>query len=228
MEVSIGLDNIQQEKKAKLLGISFEDNQKWTHQVYGKNGVIAALNRRQYVIKRLKNHVNMKSLLKIVDGLFTSKIRYGLQLYGKVRRKDADPTSEIFKDIQIIQNNLMRYITGKKLSDKISIKQLLEDTNSLSINQMNAQIKLAEVWKSLNIQNYPLKVKRKEASDNMVLTRAVKNGFLVESGKKELTQNTCISDAIKLWNNAPREVQEANSLLSAKRLIKSFVKTLPI
>ena len=46
MEVSIGLDNIQQEKNAKLLGISFEDNQKWTHQVYGKNGVIAALNRR--------------------------------------------------------------------------------------------------------------------------------------------------------------------------------------
>ena len=126
----------------------------------------------------------MKSLLKIVDGLFTSKIRYGLQLYGKVRRNDADPTSEIFKDIQIIQNNLMRYITGKKISDKISIKQLLEDTSSLSINQMNAQIKLAEIWKSLNIQNYPLKVKKRQPVTTWCLPELSKTAFWLKVVKK--------------------------------------------
>ena len=81
----------------------------------------------------------------MVDGLFTSKLRYGLQLYGKVRTKDSDPENEEFKSIQLVQNNLMRALNGTKVKDMISISSLLSKFGMLSVNQLNPQVKLAEI-----------------------------------------------------------------------------------
>ena len=111
-----------------------------------------------FTIKRLMNHLNNKAMSKIVDGLFTCKIRYGLQLYGKVRLNAQDPINAELKDIQIAQNRLMRVLTGKKLSSQVSTKELLNLTNMLPINQLNAQIKIMEIWKAANVPDYPLKL----------------------------------------------------------------------
>ena len=119
-----------------------------------------ALNSRLYIIRRLKSHLSMKSIMKIVDGLFTSKIRYGLQLYGKVRTTVEDPTCADFKAIQLIQNDLLRLLNGSKIKDRVSIKSLLNKFNVMSVNQLNAQIKLLELWKALNIKDYPLKIEQ--------------------------------------------------------------------
>ena len=43
--------------------------------------------------------------------------------------------------------------------DRISTKKIFIETNLLSINQINAQIKLLEIWKSQNIESYPTKWK---------------------------------------------------------------------
>ena len=47
----------------------------------------------------------MKSILKLVDGLFMSKIRYGLQLYGKVRTDEDCPKCD---DLMVIQKKTKR------------------------------------------------------------------------------------------------------------------------
>jgi hypothetical protein len=62
------------------------------------------------LIKRLKNNLNKDALLKIVDGLFTSKIRCGLQLLGKARRTDEDPKNAELQAIQKVQNKLIRLL----------------------------------------------------------------------------------------------------------------------
>ena len=74
-----------------------------------------ALNRRLFTIRRLKNHLDSTSTKKMIDGLFTSKIRYGIQLFGKVRRLEEDPTNTDLANIQKIQNKLLAAITGSKL-----------------------------------------------------------------------------------------------------------------
>ncbi len=38
------------------------------------------------MVKRLMDHLNHNAFMKVVDELFISKLRYGLQLYGKVRK----------------------------------------------------------------------------------------------------------------------------------------------
>ena len=73
----------------------------------------------------------------MVDGLFTSKINYGIQLYGKVRLSDEDPINNDIKAIQMVQNKMARLLNGKTLKDKIPTKTLLENVKP---NQCEDQI----------------------------------------------------------------------------------------
>ena len=93
--IKVGNSYIKQENSAKLLGVMFNDRQNWSTQIRGQNGVVSNLNKRLFAIKRLKNHINKTSLSKVNDGLFTSKINYGVQLYGKVRLTQECPKSKV-------------------------------------------------------------------------------------------------------------------------------------
>ena len=75
-----------------------------------------------------------------------------------------------------------------KLLDKVSTKSLLEQSNMLSVNQLNAQINLLEIWKSINLVGFPLKCKAYSGGSESSITRAQTNGKLVEPGTKDLTQ----------------------------------------
>ena len=140
VSVKIGNDVVTQDKTAKLLGITFDSNQCWKSQIYGTGGVIMSLNRRLFALRRLSNHLDNKLIMTMVDGLFISKIRYGIQLMGKVRIKETDPTNKDFDNIQMVQNKLLRMLTKTKLKDMVSTKSRLNQTNMMSVNQINAQI----------------------------------------------------------------------------------------
>jgi hypothetical protein len=75
-----------------------------------------------------------------------SKLRYGLQLCGKVRTKESDPECNDFKAIQLIQNKLLQSLNGSKIKYMIPTSFLL--TKYSILTQLNAQIKLVEIWKS--------------------------------------------------------------------------------
>ena len=59
-------------------------------------------------------------------------------------------------------------------------------------------------------------------------TRAMASRKPLEIGNSYITQKTCISDAIKLWNLTPVELKNANTLYAIKKATKIFVKTQPI
>ena len=86
--------------------------------------------------------------------------------------------------------------------------------NLLSVNQINAKVKLQEIWKVLNIVDYPLKIKLNEAQADQVVTRAMMNRTPLEMGSTTLKSKTCVSDAIKLWNLAPNDIKSCTSVLS--------------
>ena len=225
--VRIGSERVKRESTAILLGMKFQDNLQWKTHVHGKGGIISSLNSRLYII-RLKSHLSMSSVLKLVDGLFTSKIRYGLQLLGKVRTKNDEPLCGDFKSIQMIQNKLLRFLNGTKVKDQISTRSLLEKFGILSVNQLNAQIKLLEVWKAMNFNDNPLKIELQSAPVVGVTTRASKKGRPIDIGCTNNTQKSSISDSIRIWNEAPSNVTESTSIFQVKNAIKIYVKSLPI
>ena len=228
LRLRIGREEVAREETATLLGIQFQDNQQWKTQIYGKGGVISSLNSRIYMLRRLKSHLTMKSILKLVDGLFMSKIRYGLQLYGKVRMSAEDAVSGDIQALQKTQNDLLRMLNGTNVKDGVSIESMLSKFKLDSVNRLNARIKLLEVWKAKNIMGYPLQISQQSTNNQRVNTRADNNERPVEIGKSTLTQKTCISDAIRVWNKAPESVTSCMSEYQAKKKIKEFIKTLPI
>ena len=226
--VCIGKETVQRDHSAALLGLTFQDNLSWKLQIHGKGGVLSALNSRLYIIRHLKSHLSMKSILRMVDGIFISKVWYGIQLLRKVRLNDQDPECGDLNAIQMVMNKLLRTLNGSTVVDRISTKCLLEKFGISSVNQINAQIKLLEMWKALNVKDYPLLIKQQEPHAGGVVTRASDLGRPIEIGKSTLTKNTCVSDAVRIWNLAPREVTDSTSLYMAKKAIKIYTRTLPI
>ena len=102
-------------------------------------------------------------------------------------------------------------------------------TNSISINQINAQVKIQEIWKAINIKGSPLNFTIPTNDPNTRCSRSSSNGrLLLSKGKTTLSQATFLNDGTRLWNLAPNEIKTCNSIFSVKGLIKSFVKTLPV
>ena len=170
----------------------------------------------------------MKNVLKVVDGIFTSKIRYGLQLIGKARTMREDAVCADLWAIQLVQNKLLRLLNKSQLKDRISTVSMLEKFGILSVNQLNAQVKLLEMWKSQNIADYPLKVRKQEIEENKCTTRASAQGKLIEIGRSTTTKNSSTSDAIRIWNMAPKDIKDSLTVYQAKERIKAYAKTLPV
>ena len=93
---------------------------------------------------RLNNSLNKKALIKVADSLFNSKIRYGLQLLGKVRMSTNESQNQLLQDIQLAQNKLIRFLNNKRISDKIS-------TETLTIENLFAQVDLFSFGADLKI-----------------------------------------------------------------------------
>ena len=71
-----------------------------------------------------------------------------------MRLSENDATEFLLDSLQITQNKFARFIHGSTLLDRINTKTIFNETKILSVNQIMAQIKLAEVWKSLNLVEY--------------------------------------------------------------------------
>ena len=85
---------------------------------------------------------------------------------------------------------MLRYLNKSKVSDRIGTETILSKQNMLSVNQLNAQIKLTEVWKAKHDSNQPLKIEETVHDISTCLTRAVANGDLKEFGKSTILQST--------------------------------------
>ena len=116
-----------------------------------------------------------------------------------------------------MQSELARYLNGNTLKDKASTKTLLSNLNMLSVNQLNAQIKLGELWKSANVMGYQNHFPKQQPEEGRAVQRACNKVRLVEMGRKPLTLKTFKSGASRLWNNCPDCITNCVVLQHAKK-----------
>ncbi len=109
---------------------------------------------------------------------------------------------------QRLQNKMLRILDGALVSDRKSTKTVLENQNMLmSVNQIAAQIKLTEMWKTSDDQQYPIKMKTRERQENAITTRSLTRGDLTEVGKSTKAKKSFTCDAAKVQNNAPDKIR---------------------
>ena len=154
--IMVGRDIIYEETTHKILGMTVDNRLKWDSHVYAPNGVLSSVNKRVGILKRLSYHIPRNNLPQIATALVSSKIRYGLSIYGSVRTNDEAILTCQQKDLQIGLNKAMRIVTGKKLSDRVSVGDLCSESQMTSINRMCAVDKISLTWKSLDNPASPL------------------------------------------------------------------------
>ena len=123
---------------------------------------------------------------------------------------------------------MLRLLNNSRISDKISTASLLVKFNMMSVNQINAQIKLSEMWKAVKDEDHPFNLEKRETGPNIRSMRSISNEMLPVQSFSELSKNTFINDGIKAWNLAPAKIKDCLTYASAKNEIKKFVKTIPI
>ena len=212
-KIKIGQTEVVQESSAKLLGMNVTDDLEWKKHI---EIIISSLNKRYFLISRMKNKLNSKSLIRIADGIYNSKLRYGIQLCSKIRWQNKDPLPGFMEDLQKAQNKIFRLLNNSRISDKIETKAIMKNLKMLSANQINAQVKLVEMWKSTNVPNYPIQCDKKDISQGDRVTRAAVRGDLIVKGTSTKGQASFINDASRAWNKAPDSIKKCKKILSAK------------
>ena len=225
VSVKVGDTEIQQSTTARLLGVEIDEEQKWKPQV---DKLITALDRRLFYLRRIAGKISNKGLKKVTDSIWTSKMRYGLQLYQEVRTRSDQMKSTKIMMLQRAQNRMLRTITGTWKIDHVKITDLLEQTNTLSVNQTAAQIKLGEMWKAAKLEGYPVNMVKTKQNEDGRMTRHNQGDKFKEVIRTTLGKNSFVADGPKLWNNAPESITKAATLWKAKKEIKLYCKTLPV
>ena len=71
---------------------------------------------------------------------------------------------------------------------------MLEKHNFLAVNQINAQIKITEMWKAVMDEDHPFKLKNVNDEDNKRPTKANAKGNIKLHRPTSLTERSFIND----------------------------------
>jgi hypothetical protein len=94
---------------------------------------------KQPILKRLAYHLPRWVVVKLLDALVFSSIRYCLPLWGSMRLSNRESPTQLSKSIQVQIYFALRCVLGLSLEDQVSVKRLNEMTNSLTLNQLVIQ-----------------------------------------------------------------------------------------
>ena len=93
----------------------------------------------------------------------------------------------------------------------------------LSVNQLAAETRLIEAWKSVHIEDYCMKEVLKLRPKGNYRTRINHVDFL-DSGVEDIYGSTgFVQTTAKLWNVSPLSVKEAPTISLAKKEIRKYI-----
>ena len=226
--INVGGENIEEEDHQRILGVVVNNRLTWSDHVYGKGALLQGVNRRVGMLKRIVGYVPPKSLSQIANALVSSKVRYGISIYGDVRTEAQEPLTASSKDLQVAMNKAMRVILGCRLSDRVPISDLVTRSGLPTVNRMAAEEKIMLMWKAINDPQCPLSQLVKPEAANGKNLRSNSRGDVKLRSRSTLGQRNFPEAASRVWNKTGLSIRSQVKKSMAKRLIKKFTQSLPL
>ena len=187
---SINNHKITRIKKAKILGILFNDKAKWEDHI---DSITNKFNFNLFIIKQLRsNGFNQKELIHAYITFIRSKLEYCSPVWGS-----CIPVKLVNK-LERCQKRALSIILKKKI-DRFNYNEVLDEVKleSLSVRIGKAQLKLGnKLFISKRFRNFLPKI---SDLDNRKVLRKRK-GLFVENIYKERYSQSFIPKLIKLLN----------------------------
>ena len=221
--IRIGGSTITEETTHKVLGMTLNNRLTWNDHVYG---LISSLNSKIGGLKRLSYHVPAPYMIPIARATIVAKLRYGLGIYRAVRSTEHDSHCTMMNDLQVVLNNAMRLILNKRLSDRMRVEDLCNESGFESINRMTAEEQIRIVWNARDNPNSPVLELFDRVSGGS--TRANTRGDLTTSARTSLATQNLPHRAILTWNSTNEALREAKNRRELRTHTQQFIKLLPI
>jgi len=225
--VKIGDSTIDEENCHSILGVTVNNTLTWTDHVYGSRGLLSSVKQRVGTLRRLSYQIPRSYLSQIASAVVAAKIRYGIAVYGSVRKNETEPIANANKDLQVMLNKAMRIATGCRLADRVSVSDLTGYTGIQSVNRMSAQSKIMLAWQGVNVPNSSLDVYFGSAQSH-TSSRIKERGDIRAFSRSSFGQRNFPDTAIRLWNSTPQDLRKSEKKQSAKTNCKKHVNSLPL
>ena len=191
-------------------------------------GLMKQLSTRVGIIKKLRKYLPPARLRVLYEGVFSSKLLYGMAVWGRVwqipgsmdedqsTRTSPSLTKEDVRKLQVLQNKCMRLMTDSDY--KTPTRVLLAQTNLLSVHQQMAHVSLSQVyniWKT-KLPTYHYKRifgDRGDGTTNRI------------EFDKSLARSHFFYQSSRLWGALPDDVKSANTKQTFKKKCRKWIKS---
>ena len=177
------------------------------------------------MLKRIKSKIGRAKLKIIAEAILTSRIRYGLAVYGTPKfdfssqEQSMDPN---LQKLQVIQNDMIRLLCNYKRSDHIVMKSAREKMKIMSVNQMCVYHVGLEMF-NIIVKSSAERVKEKMTlQQNPAYQLRNRNNGEVKVPIKPSKPYFSYSGP-KLFNYLPEEMRKNTSPKSFKAQLKNWI-----
>lgn len=126
VSVKVGKATVPESACENFLGIKMSRDLSWKPHI---QQLCQSLRHKNFMLRRLSKALPSETLLKVLDGLVFSTVRYCLPVFAQARIRPSDPSSEDLNTVQVQLNHAMRVACQKSLEDRVTIGNLLKNAN---------------------------------------------------------------------------------------------------
>ena len=214
VELKVGNDMIKPSTSVRNLGIIFDDHMSMTQHI---NSLMSSVNFHLRNIRRIAKYLDQDTKHHVVRCLILSRLDYGNALMYGAKSKDLDR-------LQSLQNKAVKLIfcAGKRDSPS----PLMDTLHWLPIRERIKFKICMYVFKCLqgNAPEYLTDfISHKPKLTTGPITRSSTDNTLLMAhvGKNRVGDKSFYVSAPLLWNSLPRNIREACTLPSFKKVLKS-------
>ena len=211
--LKVGGAIINESKEECLLGLTFSKSLSWKKHV---DLLCSDLMKRVGVISRLHFHLPTVVLVSLIEPLFTSKLRYGLELLVDIEEGHQGVN---VRRIENIQKKAMQAALGWKNSKGMSIEELRNKTLQPSVFEMALIATCNQAWKcGQDWEKHPLTKGRLRSHMSMQSTRQ----YTQRQYPPQQLPGSLVHRMVELWEIMPTDIKEEKNLVVAKKKIKAW------
>ena len=223
VSISTPTETIQPIKSEKLLGIYIHENMKWSEYVQDNDqSLIKQLTSRLSALKLISRLASFKVRLMVANGIFCSKLIYGIALWGGCELG-------LLGSLQIIQNKAARFVTRRYRDEDehfIATSIILKQCGWLSMKQLVFYHSVVLVYKTLKFQQ-PQYLFEKLSSVFPYDTRLANSNAIRTADQfqpsLELTKKSFVHRATKSFNLVPGSLRQTQNVNTFQKKLKQWV-----
>ena len=222
----------------RLLGVIVNNTATFKNHILGdadNPGLVKQLATRVGMLKKLRKFLPPAKLMMVMDGIFGSKLAYGITVWGRVWQtpgtqeeeiRSSSITKEDIRKIQVLQNKCLRIVTNSDY--KTPTAALLQKTNRLSVHQQIAYLCLSEVFSIYQSKapSYHYKRLFVRPHNTNPDTRSNTDYYVNRiEFKLSLCRANFFNHSSRLWAALPNDIKASKNKEVFKKKCRSWVKS---